>query len=75
MTLYYGKFHNDRWVMNGFKDGINQCCILFFESAWRTLSDEVPEYSDKMYILTDNAGVILCPDCLVSTMDPKHDDL
>jgi hypothetical protein len=39
---------------------------MFFESVWRTsIKKTIPEYSKTMAELTNNQGIILCPDCLV----------
>lgn len=49
----------------GIKHEIPLCCILFFESAWHgTIKKQIAEYAETMDKLTDNQGVILCPDCL-----------
>ena len=39
---------------------------MFFETAWADcVKHEIDEYGNKMHILTNNEGVILCPDCVV----------
>ncbi len=54
-----------RWFWNGVKYGIPLCCIMFFETAWADcVKREIDEYGNKMHILTNNEGVILCPDCV-----------
>jgi len=43
---------------------------MFFESAWAdNIKNEIDEYSQTMSQLTNNEGIILCPDCLVSKID------
>lgn len=40
---------------------------MFFESAWTdSIKKEIDDYSKTMSQLTDNEGIILCPDCLVN---------
>ena len=75
MPRYTPSRENRNFQLDGFKHGLNMCCTIFFYSAWWMIRHEIPEYGKNMHKLTNNAGVILCPDCLVSTMDPKHDDL
>lgn len=56
--------HRNHWFWRGMKHGINPCCILFFESAWEGINHNIPEYGPAMPILTNNAGIILCPVCI-----------
>ena len=58
------KRHLELW--SGLKHDIPLCCIFFFDSAWWAIRHETPEYGEMMHGLTDNAGVVLCPECLVS---------
>ena len=63
---------NYKWFWRGIKHEIPLCCIMFFESAWTDhIKNEIEEYSETMDKLTDNQGVILCPDCI----DKKITDL
>ncbi|MBS1268976.1 MAG: hypothetical protein MAG458_01712 [Nitrosopumilus sp.] len=50
---------------------------MFFESVWRpSIKYEIKEYGETMHTLTNNEGVILCPDCLVNKRFCKvHDAL
>ena len=42
---------------------------MFYESAWRpSIKKQIAEYSETMTDLTDNEGVILCPQCLVKQL-------
>ena len=39
---------------------------MFFETAWaNTVRNKIDEYSQTISDLTNNEGVILCPECLV----------
>lgn len=39
---------------------------MFFESVWADcIKNEIDEYSETMNKLTNNRGIILCPDCIV----------
>ena len=52
-------------LWTGFKNKIKECCVLFFESAWMpSIRHEIKEYGETMHKLTNNEGIILCPDCL-----------
>lgn len=56
----------------GIRNKIPLCCIMFYESVWRpSIKKEIADYSKTMAKLTDNQGVILCPDCI----DKKITDL
>ena len=54
-----------RWFWTGIKDGIPLCCISFFEYSWIGIKSKIPQYGQTMTEITNNQGVILCPDCLV----------
>lgn len=48
---------------------IKECCIMFYESAWRpSIKYGIAEYGETMHKLTNNEGVILCPDCLTKKL-------
>lgn len=64
---YCGKFF---W--RGNKENIPLCCLFFFETGWKSIKNEVKEYSKTMPSLTYNEGIILCPDCLVSKIGSKY---
>lgn len=52
-------------LWTGFRHNISKCCIMFYESAWRpSIKKQIPEYSKTMSKLTNNQGIILCPDCI-----------
>lgn len=49
----------------GVKSGIELCCIDFYELSWLPfIHTEIPEYSDTMWNLTNETGILLCPDCV-----------
>lgn len=52
----------------GVQFGIPLCCLIFFNNCWDDIRMDVPEYASTMSVITDNAGVILCPKCLVKTL-------
>jgi len=63
---------NYNWFWDGIKHDISLCCIMFFETAWaNTIRNQIDEYSETMTELTNNEGVILCPDCIVTTIVKK----
>ncbi|MCJ8306743.1 MAG: hypothetical protein HRU07_06815 [Nitrosopumilus sp.] len=53
-----------KYFWRGVKENIAPCCIAFFENEWQTIRKENKEYGETMHILTNNEGVILCPNCL-----------
>lgn len=46
------------------------CCQIFFHS-WQNFRKDIPEYGKTMHILTDNQGIILCPDCMMERINVK----
>jgi len=50
------------------KYDISLCCQIFFGNGRLEIRDQIPEYQSIMHILTNNEGVILCPDCLVNRL-------
>ncbi|AJZ76434.2 hypothetical protein SU86_008790 [Candidatus Nitrosotenuis cloacae] len=53
----------------GFEENIPLCCVLFYECAWLpAIRIKIPEYLEKMWELTTQTGVLLCPECLVKTI-------
>ena len=52
-----------KWIKHGLKEKINICCILFFCNEWQDIKKQIPEYG-SMHKITNNAGIILCPNCL-----------
>ena len=54
------------WFWKGVEHKIPLCCIMFFETAWvNYVKNEIDEYYNTMIKLTNNQGIILCPDCLI----------
>ena len=53
-----------KYFWRGIKHEIPLCCIIFFENSWDSIRCVIPNYGNSMHKLTDNAGVILCPDCI-----------
>jgi len=50
----------------GFEDNIPLCCVLFYESVWLpSMRMKIPEYTEKMWELSNHTGILLCPECLV----------
>jgi len=47
------------------------CCVDFFWNVQSAIRSTIPEYASTMHKLTGNKGLILCPDCLVSTLQNK----
>jgi len=43
------------------------CCQLFFHS-WNNFRKDIPEYAETMSLLTNNEGIILCPDCIIQKL-------
>ena len=54
-----------KYFWRGIKHNISPCCIMFFEKEWQSIKKDNKEYGETMHKLTNNEGVILCPDCLV----------
>jgi len=53
----------------GVRCGVSVCCIDFYELSYLPfIKKEIPEYSETMSQLTNNAGVILCPDCITKLL-------
>ncbi len=51
----------------GLEHGIKPCCGLFFVTYHMTLRQIEPLYN-SMVVLTDNGGIIYCPECLVERL-------
>lgn len=48
---------------------IKICCNDFFNNVWLpSIRADIPEYSQTMRHLTDNGGIILCPDCIIERL-------
>ncbi len=50
------------------KHAIPLCCQIFFGNGRLEIRDEIPQYQSTMHILTNNEGIVMCPDCLVNKM-------
>ena len=57
------------WI--GMEEGVNLCCILYFQYPHLIMRYAVPEYYEKMVELTNNAGIIPCPEYLIKTLLKK----
>ena len=55
-----------KYFWRGIKHNISPCCILFFENEWESIRKNNKEYGQTMHKLTNNQGIILCPNCLVN---------
>lgn len=53
-----------KYFWKGIKYGISICCIIFFENEWKYIGKNNKEYGSIMHKLTNNEGVILCPNCV-----------
>jgi len=54
-----------KYFWRGIKHNISPCCIMFFENEWQSIRKDNKEYSQTMHKITNNQGIIICPDCLV----------
>ncbi len=57
-----------KYFWKGIRCGIPLCCILFFEDG---LEPVRREYVSTMHRLTNNQGIVLCPECLVGRLGRK----
>lgn len=66
--LVHKKVHEiEFWT--GIRNEIPLCCILFYESSWRpSIKSLIAEYAQTMPNLTNNGGIILCPECVVKKL-------
>lgn len=56
----------------GVEEGFPLCCIFFFQDIWCGENRKFfREYCSTMHVLTNNAGLIMCPNCVVKTMKNK----
>ena len=56
------------YITEGQRYGIRTCCFLFFATYHYELRRFEPEYNDQ-YVLCNNEGIVLCPDCLVERLN------
>ncbi len=53
------------YLYAGVEEKFPLCCIFFFQDVWSGENKKFfKEYCSTMSILTNNAGLILCPDCV-----------
>ncbi len=45
---------------------------MFFGNEWEHIRKDNKEYGKTMHKLTDNQGVIMCPDCLTNHIADLH---
>ena len=58
-----------REFWRGIRHGISLCCIIWFIDAHCTKKyNERREYQDRMNVMTGNAGIVLCPECVARTL-------
>lgn len=62
------KNNQGKYFWKGRKYNISPCCILFFENEWDSIRKKNKEYGQTMHKLTNNQGIILCPDCLIDNL-------
>ena len=48
---------------------IKLCCQFFFTDCILSIREQIPEYQSTMPFLTNNDGIILCPDCVSRTVE------
>lgn len=51
---------------------IQLCCQIFYHS-WLNFKRDIPEYAQTMRLLSNNEGIILCPDCLMEKINEQTD--
>jgi hypothetical protein len=53
----------------GIRCGISSCCIDFYELSWLpSIKKKIPEYSETMWELSAETGILLCPDCIAKKL-------
>jgi|APSaa5957512535_1039671.scaffolds.fasta_scaffold415498_1 hypothetical protein len=48
--------------------GIKECCLIWFYCVDGKLRSTIPEYSETMTELSNNQGIILCPNCVIKKL-------
>ena len=49
--------------------GFPLCCVDFYCNVWCTcIRAEIPEYAETMHSLTNNQGLILCPNHILKRL-------
>ena len=49
--------------------GFKLCCVDFYWNVESSIRSTIPEYSENMCHLSNNRGLILCPDCLIERLE------
>ena len=58
-------YHYQKIIFSIVPYNIALCCQLFFHSWLNFEKDVRQKYAENMSELTNNEGIILCPDCLI----------
>ncbi|MEX2193254.1 MAG: hypothetical protein WD717_07765 [Nitrosarchaeum sp.] len=58
-----------KYFWRGIKYNISPCCITFFENEWQLIRKDNKEYGKTMHKLTNNQGIIMCPECLTNHIE------
>jgi len=53
--------------------GFKLCCVDWFWNVDSSLRSIIPEYSDTMFELIGNRGLILCADCVIDKLENGGD--
>ncbi len=62
------KILDNTFHLYGSQFGIPLCCLIWFYNVNCVLRSTLPEYNQKMSILTNNQGVILCPKHIIKKL-------
>jgi len=58
------------YLYRGIKERFPLCCVLFFIHVWHGENRKFfKEYCSTMDILSDNKGLIMCPDCVAHKLN------
>ena len=72
MTVKITMTYTEIEFWTGIRHNIPLCCLLFYESVWYpVIRKSIDEYAETMTELTDNGGIILCPECLIHTLQDR----
>ena len=53
----------------GIRCNISPCCIDFYELCYLpSIKNQIPEYSETMWELSNETGILLCPNCIVKLL-------
>lgn len=61
------EYHYQTIIFQITSNKISLCCQIFFHS-WHNFRKDIPEYGYSMTLLTNNAGIILCPNCIIKKL-------